>query len=221
MKTIEKAININMGIDMKKCIKNIVLFFCAILLVGCTSVNKRPGRKLEGREILQSNIETTLISHINGGSPDYKINDEDYKKFNNIMNYLDTHYNVDEDILYEQLALSYGESPESLKAFIGANMSNAIDRDFGVTENNVKIGDNEITNAVVTFFETNVIDERLLDISTNDTDVVSSTGLRGVTHGELLYDGHMYEYIIKTEFSNDFKKVNVFQLKIDGLNIDL
>lgn len=137
------------------------------------------------------------------------------------MNYLDTHYNVDEDILFEQLALSYGESPESLKAFIDANMSNAIDRDFGVTVNNVKIGINEITNAVVTFFETNVIDKRLLDISTNDADVVSSPGLRGVTHGELFYDGHMYEYIIKTEFSNDLKKVNVFQLKIDGLSIDL
>lgn len=57
-------------------------------------------------------------------------------------------------------------------------------------------------------------------ISTSDY-TIEKTGWRYVITGPVTYGNATHEAIIKLEFTEDYQEFELFQLKIDGQNIDL
>jgi len=173
---------------------------------------------LTERDILKSDIKTSFKTNIE--KPQHTITKEDYKKYNDIMKYLNQYPEKDEDTLFKELESVYGEPAADLKKFINSTMQDAIDYDSGKTINDVSLEEQDIKNSTAIFFKKNVKDADLLDIDSNKADV-TITNLRAISKGELSYDSIKFNYILKTEFTGDLQETNVFQLKINEINIDL
>lgn len=153
-----------------------------------------------------------LIVFETGIETEFSISDEDYNKYNEIMDYLNENYERSEPELFEELAKIYGESPEELNSFVNDNMQNAILRDMAgntVTEDNVD-------NLVNKFIEENIIGDNVL-VNSIDS---KTPGIGAISHVDLEVDGNEHNLIVKFQFSDDYKIAEVIQIKIDGFNID-
>lgn len=99
------------------------------------------------------------------------------------------------------------------------HMEDAIADDSGESIKKVSLKETNIKKSIQMFFHENVKDKDALEINTYKADV-QVTNLRTILKGEFTYNTHTYDYIIKTEHTVDFQEVEIFQLKIDGVNID-
>ena len=78
----------------------------------------------------------------------------------------------------------------------------------------------DIKEDIKEFFYENIKVPDLLDIDPDQADV-QITYLKSISKGEFSYGTDKFNYILKTEYTGDLQIVNVFQLKINGKNIDL
>lgn len=187
----------------------------SILLVSCNTT--------EPNEIIKTNAETDFDTSVqkNNEFNSTGISDEDYEKYNEIMDYLYANPNVSEDKLFQELESTYNQSAQELKNFLQEKRMDVIDRDNGkTTEGEEKLNKNDVTNNIEDFFNKNVEDTDLLELSTSSADV-EITNSRALAKGELKYDKQKFDYILKLEYHNDFQNAEVFQLKIDNEDISL
>ncbi|WP_147803870.1 hypothetical protein [Alkalicoccus halolimnae] len=152
--------------------------------------------------------------------PESDISEENYKKYNDVMDYLAAYPDKSEEVLFGELAGEYGESVDELREFMSSHMDAAIAYDVGRSTNEVSIEESDVKSTIKAFFYENVQEPSLLDINENQADV-QITNLRTLSEGEFEYAGEKFDYILKTEYTGDFQQVSVFQLKVNGVNIDL
>lgn len=144
------------------------------------------------------------------------ISDENYDKYNTIMDYLYANSSVSEDVLYKELEVILNESAEELQAFVSANMAAAIDRNLSGGD----LTESDILDLTQLFFEKNmIVDAGSWKLDRNGADV-SITGRRALATVTFYVYEQPHKAIVKYEFSSDYKMADVFQLKIDGENID-
>lgn len=218
---------------MKKTLIVFIMLSVSIFLVGCSDTEKEVQSSKETsneattetvtkvtneKDILKSNIITSFTTDMD--EPESAISEENYKKYNEIMDYLNKYPTKEEDVLFKELESVYDQSSDELSDFINANMQNAIAYDSGKTINNVTLEESDIKVNIKVFFNENVKNIDLLDIDPDQADV-QITNLRSISKGEFSYGTSKFNYIIKIEYTGDFQEVNVFQLKINEINIDL
>jgi hypothetical protein len=170
------------------------------------------------KDIFNTEMTTTFTTNID--EPESEISEENYEKYNDIMDYLVSYPDKPEEDLFEELAGEYNESADELQEFMRTHMDDVIAYDFGQSTNDVSIEESDVKSTIKDFFNENVEDSSLLDIDENQADV-EITNLRTLSKGEFEYAGDPFDYILKTEYTGDFQQVGVFQLKVNGVNIDL
>jgi|SRR5699024_9718080 len=178
---------------------------------------KKPKIKVGEKDILKKDIKTVFATGLD--EPEGQISEEDYKKYRDIMDYLYEYPDKEEDVLFKELESEYNESSEELQKFVNDNMTNAIAYESGKSTNNVTLKESDIKSSIEKFFKENVSNKDKLEINTDKAEV-EMTNLRSISKGELLYNNHSYDYIIKTEHDIDLQKVEIFQLKMNEENID-
>lgn len=139
----------------------------------------------------------------------FEISNEDYQKYNEIIDYLNAYPDKSEDVLYQELAQQYGEAVEELQDFTWENMDAAIARD-----NASSFVKPEIVDALATQFLNDNLKEKP-DIKEIKSIVQPAGSISTVKFN------NDNEAIIKFEFSDTYEKAIVFQLKINKKNIDL
>ncbi|MCQ4921563.1 hypothetical protein NE686_00575 [Tissierella carlieri] len=164
----------------------------------------------EDDQIIKDDI---VVVFETGIEAEFSISDEDYNKYNEIMYYLNKYPEKSEAALFEELAETYGESPEELTNFINDNMQDAIARDMAGNT----VVEEDIDNLVSKFVEENIVGE---SVSVNSIDS-ETQGVGSISNIDLEVDGNRHNLIVKFRFSNDYKTAEVIQVKVDGLNINL
>lgn len=201
----------------------ILLLIVSLLfsITACTSDNsseaanqvevvQEDDREVEEKPIIKDNFSITFETEIEA---DFDISDEDYKKYNDIMDYLYDFPEKSEDELFKELAETYGETAEKLKRFMSDNMEGAITRDM--VGNTLKVED--VDNLVNKFVAENIIGDSI-SVKSINTEI---QGVGSISHVDLEVNGNKHILIFKLRFSDDYKTAEVIQVKIDEINIDL
>lgn len=175
-----------------------------------TATEETPKEPQQNEKIIKDDVVIEFETDVES---EFSISYEDYNKYNEIMDYMNENYEKSEEELFEELAVTYGESAESLKSFILDNMQNAINRDM--VGNTLTIED--IDNLVNKFIGENIIGESVI-INSIDSEI---QGVGSISHVDLKVDEKEYKVIVKFNFSDDYKTAEVIQVKIDNKNIDL
>jgi len=200
----------------------IIAIALAIALTGCASLGTAttyqttkkqtdtvPDNMLKEKLILELN---TGIKKDNGKG----ISDADFKKYNEIMDYLYKYPDKSEQILFLELANKYNQSASELKAFVNANMEGAIARDKGEQI----VSQSDVIRLSEAFLKNNINPNAgAFTVETRDISA-SITGTRAICTIPFSLSDSAHEAIIKFEFTDNYQTVKVFQLKIDGKNID-
>ena len=142
----------------------------------------------------------------------FKMKDVDYKKYTEIMDYLNEHHDKAEDVLFEELAPKYNATANELKQFMNNNMLAAIERN--TAENYVTVDDtNKLVNS---FFKANANSKYKI------TSIESEIQGRGVV-AKVQFEsgGKNHNAILKFRFNDDYETAYIHQLKIDGSGISL
>lgn len=182
-----------------------------------TEKEKLEDKNIKEKDILKSKPTVVFATNIEAlTSP---IGEEEYKKYNEIMDYLYDHPEKEEDLLFKELESIYNESAEELNAFIQSNMQDVINYEMGKSEAGAILEENDIQHVISEFFQENAQNPSILEIDPVKSDI-DITALRAIAKGEFKYGGKTFNYIIKTEHTKDLKSVEVFQLKINKYNID-
>lgn len=163
-----------------------------------------------GDKIIKDDIVVVFETGIEAG---FSISDEDYNKYNEIMNYLNKYPEKSEATLFEELSKTYGESSEELASFINDNMLAAIARDMASNT----VTEEDINNLASKFVKENIVGN---SVSVNSIDS-ESQGIGAISHIDLKVDEKDHNLIVKFSFSDDYKTAEVVQIKIDGINITL
>lgn len=173
--------------------------------------------EIEREEKVFSVSETLKLTYeTNIPEPEYEISDSDYEKYNVILDYLNTHYDKSEDVLFEELSIQFGESAEDLRQFTMDNMQTAINRDLNKGSGAVGISDTEIDKIVRDFLDANLTEPySRLRVDSN------TSAKRSIIKGTFYQNDYSHDYILKIEFTDDLKAAEVYQFKINGINIDL
>ncbi|GEL07087.1 hypothetical protein [Salisediminibacterium halotolerans] len=169
-------------------------------------------------DIFKSDI--TLDFDTDMEEPEAEISKEEYEKHNEIMDYLYANPEQSEQELYAELESDYDKSADELEEFIEENYEEVIAYDSGDSANDVSIEDTEVKNTSKEFFSENVKDEDRLSIDEEQAEV-TVTNRRTISEGSFTYAEEDYDYILNTEYTEDFQSVSAFQLKVDEINIDL
>lgn len=175
-----------------------------------TATEEVPKESQQNDKIIKDDV---VIEFETGVEAEFSISNEDYNKYNEILDYMNENYEKSEAELFEELAVIYGESAESLNSFILDNMQNAINRDM--VGNTLTIED--IDNLVNKFIGENIIGESVI-INSIDSEI---QGVGSISHADIKVDEQEYKVIVKFNFSDDYKTADVIQVKIDNKNIDL
>lgn len=205
---------------MKKKMFSVFLIVCALILTGCSSTTVKsdedsaasPLATKEGLSLLS--LPLTLEFETGLQVQYSSISDEDYKKYNDIMDYLSSATDmVEEDELLIELEDVYGESAEELSQFLSDKMLAAIQRDVG----DGLIEENDVIKITRAFFEENFqaeTENHIIDITVFPMKKANAT---------VTFDANSssHEALIKFEFNDDITIATVYQFKLDGRNIDL
>lgn len=153
---------------------------------------------------------------------DYGISDEDYNLYNEIMDYLYAYPDKSEDELYEELGAKYNKTASELKQFTIDNMQNAIKRKMGNSSAGSGISNEQIIECAKSVISATVENNTYFSNSTGDWEI-SNTGLRYLikTSFGIIPSSYTEEAIVKIEFSDNYNSFELFQLKYNGINIDL
>jgi hypothetical protein len=190
------------GRFVKRILKSFVVLLTSIVIVGCSSE----------REILKSDIVTDYSLDIEVENE--IISQEDYEKYNDILDYLQENLDKSEAVLFTELETVYDEPASELMDFMNENMEKAIAYDFA--EDRIKRSD--IEDFTKEFFYENVNDISLLDMD-DDRITLQLTGQRALVTGEFLYDNEHFLYVMKMEFNKGFQQVSIFELRLNDVEI--
>ena len=195
---------------MKRLVGMLALILLLLAVSSCESAQTYMPTESEAllKETLTLSFDASVP--VNRGG----ISDEDYKKYNNILSYLNKYPKKSEDSLFAELAELYGESSETLKKFMNDNMIKAIQRDQAAS---AAVSKNEVQRLTEAFLQANINGLEGV-VSTADADI-SITGQRAVSTIRFERGGRNHEAIIKFEFDSESQTARVYQLKIDGSNI--
>lgn len=180
---------------------------------------KKNEKEVTEVNIFKPDITTSFKTGIE--EPKYAISDKDFAKYQGIMNYLNEHPQVEESVLLKQLENVYGESSEELLAFMDTHQMNAINRDQGIYANEVSFGEEDAKDHIKMFFNKNVKDEKLLKVDLDSIEIhVVDDQL--VLKGLISYNSIEYEYLLVSEYTENYQEVNFIGIKIDEgrLNFD-
>lgn len=152
----------------------------------------------------------------------YAISDKDYKMYNDILDALNSDFSKSEDEILAGLTGKYGMSVSQLKSFMTKNMDAAIDRDYGKTIGASTISDLQVIDCGKQVI-INTIENTDIKIPSDTASWdISKTGLRYVLKCSFKVDeSNINESIIKIEFNEDYSKFTLFQLKYNGIDIEL
>lgn len=164
--------------------------------------------------LLNETLTLTLNASIRSADSS-GISDADYDKYNAIMAYLNKYPNKSEASLFAELAKTYGGTAEALQKFMNDNMIKAIQRDQG---GGASIPKAEIQRLSEAFLQAN-INAQGQPVTAGDADI-TITGQRAVSAISFKRGSDTHEAIIKFELDSETKTARVYQLKIDGKNID-
>src|SRR5690606_13440732 len=114
----------------------------------------------------------------------------------------------------------FGDTSANLKSFVNANMQNAIDYDMGRAVNEETLAKSDVIETVKQFFIENVENNKELKVEVQESDI-ELTNLKAVATSNFTYEDKDYEYILKVEYTEDLQTAKVFQLKVNGVDIDL
>lgn len=153
-------------------------------------------------------------------NPEYKISDEDYKLYTEIMNVLQSDYSKTEDELLATMTKKYSKSVSELKNFLNENMTNAIERDLGKTINDITITMPQVLQCGINIIKNSVDDETIISNKEEDW-TITNTGLRYLLKTTFLISDNSIDAIIKIEFNDNYSEYTLFQLKYNDKNIDL
>lgn len=79
------------------------------------------------------------------------------------------------------------------------------------------VTEEDIDNLASKFVEKNIVGGSI-SINSIDSEI---QGVGSISHIDLKVNGNRHNLIVKFRFSNDYKKAEVTQVKIDGFNINL
>ena len=152
----------------------------------------------------------------------YAISDKDYIMYNDILDALNSDFSKSEDEILAGLTGKYGMSVSQLKSFMTKNMDAAIDRDYGKTIGSSTISDLQVIDCGKQVI-INTIENTDIKIPSDTASWdISKTGLRYVLKCSFKVDeSNINEAIIKIEFNEDYSKFTLFQLKYNGIDIEL
>lgn len=152
------------------------------------------------------------------GTVEYKISDEDYRKYNELMGALKAEPDRPEEEIFQSLSESYGVPASELRQFVRDHMDDAIARDMG------KSGNTPLESQMKEIAET-VLKGILLEnakIDRKNLVVINSTNRRCVVQADVLDGkGAVHKVILKYVLNDGFSEAEIFQVKEDGRNIDL
>lgn len=160
--------------------------------------------------MLKENIVTSFKTGIKAEFP---ISDEDYQKYTEIMNHLNSNPGKSETELFNELPERYSESVVDLSHFINSNMQNTTSRSMA----NNTVTEKDVNKLVRKFIRKN-ISGKFGRIKSIETKV---QGIGSISDVDLKSGRDRHKLIIKFRFSNDYKTATVFQFKIDNKNINL
>jgi hypothetical protein len=146
------------------------------------------------------------------------ISDEDYEKYNSIMDELTADWDRSEQEIYADIADEYNSTAEELEAFMNENSNAVLERDF---KGGASIDEEDMNEFVSLFMNENFNAE--IEISNIES---SMTSYRAISHFDfkILDDNYdeTHSAILNYEYdvNNNYKTASVFQFKIDEKNID-
>ena len=219
---------------MTKLYRAVLLTGLALALAGCSDKEVADSKNKEPIEQTNKSSEKE-VKGVNEGvlkedftlefstlipPPQYAITEEEYEKYNRILEYLNSNPDKSEDELFKDLEQEFGDTSANLKSFVNANMQNAIDYDMGRAINEETLAKSDVIETVKQFFIENVENNKELKVEVQESDI-ELTNLKAVATSNFTYEDKDYEYILKVEYTEDLQTAKVFQLKVNGVDIDL